>query len=214
MIEPKQGSYWTLQRPDLLSLIEEQVTNVLDVGCAAGMNASIYRQMGAKRIVGVELNPEIAQRARERFDEVIVGSIEDENLPLSAGHFDLIVCGDVLEHLANPWKTLAYLWRLASSRGKLLVSIPNVRFARVIYQLVVAGDFPYAPVGVLDRTHLRFFTRKSFAHALLDSKWRPLRWSKTPFNLKQRILNALTLGMFRDFLTPQHYVVAEKAEDR
>jgi len=88
-------------------------------------------------------------------------SIEEMSLPVTAGTLDLILCLDVLEHLRDPWRVAQYLNTLLRPGGSLIVSIPNIRNRHVLLPLVMRGAWEYTDSGILDRTHLRFFTRKS-----------------------------------------------------
>jgi SAM-dependent methyltransferase len=83
------------------------------------------------------------------------------SLPVPEGTLDLILCLDVLEHLLNPWRVAQYLNSLLRPGGSLIVSIPNIRNRRVLLQLAIRGKWEYTESGILDRTHLRFFTRTS-----------------------------------------------------
>lgn len=207
----KPETYYQCCRKDLLDLLPPSFVpeRVLDVGCAEGCNAPELRRMGAKVLVGVEINPRAAAVAKQRFDKVIERSIEEgEALGLEKSSFSLIICGDVLEHLVDPWSALQYLRGLVVPEGYLLASIPNVRFLGVLMPLVLHGRFEYRVSGVLDITHLRFFTRAEIDAMLRGAGWVPVRWSSDPFGGKRRLANRLTLGLLKDFLVIQHYVLA------
>jgi 2-polyprenyl-3-methyl-5-hydroxy-6-metoxy-1,4-benzoquinol methylase len=138
---------------------------VLDVGCAQGANADTLRGAKATRLVGIEIDEGFAEVARSRYDEVITGSVEDK-LPWAPGSFDTILCYDVLEHLRDPWSVLAGLRELLRPGGRVHVALPNARHTSVWLPLVLRGRFAYAPAGLLDVTHLRFFARRD-AEALV-----------------------------------------------
>src|SRR5262249_29387460 len=108
---------------------------------------------------GLELDPDAAAAARTRLDAVHEGDIETATPPLAEGSFDAAVCGDVLEHLRDPLVFLRRLRGWLRPNGTLVASIPNVRHHTVIRSLL-AGNWTYEPAGLLDRTHLRFFTRR------------------------------------------------------
>jgi SAM-dependent methyltransferase len=132
--------------------------HVLDVGCATGYLAAELVRRGC-RVVGVEANPAAAARARERCELVVVGDVED---PAVRGELprdmDLLLLADVLEHLRDPWETLAALRDTLAPGGRAVASIPNFGHWTARRELV-RGRFPYAEHGLFDRTHLRFFTR-------------------------------------------------------
>lgn len=160
------GPHWrTLKRdyvPEgLLELITVPPRLVLDVGCFCGaVGARLKAQYPGVRVMGVEPVQAAAQVARERLDAVLVGKLEEVDLSeagISPGNVDVIILADVLEHMYNPWQALVSLRQLLAPGGVALASIPNIRNFTVINQLV-QGDFPYAGAGILDITHLRFFT--------------------------------------------------------
>ena len=159
--QPRRSSassaYYHFRRPELVALVPPEATSVLDVGCGAGRMGEALKRRQRCRVVGVEQCGEAAQEARERLDEVLVGDIEDPQLNLGALAFDCIVCGDVLEHLRDPQQVLQRLTGLLSAEGTLIASLPNVRNCQVLRDLA-AGFWTYEPAGILDATHLRFFT--------------------------------------------------------
>jgi SAM-dependent methyltransferase len=139
---------------------------VLDVGCATGYLAAELARRGCT-VVGVEFDPVAAQQARAFCREVVVGDLESEAVRADvqravadAGGVDTVICADVLEHLRDPWAVLAWLRTLLDPGGRAIVSVPNIAHwtAR---RALLRGRFDYADFGLLDRTHLRFFTRGS-----------------------------------------------------
>lgn len=161
-------AYFTHSRPEVVDRVPVGARRILDLGCAAGrLGASIkYRQPAA--VTGVELDPEAARVAAEVLDTVLAGSISEGLLDRLEGGFDAIVAADILEHLPDPWSTVRSLGRLLRPGGTLVVSVPNVANLGVLTALV-AGRFDYQPEGILDRTHLRFFTRATAVDLLADA---------------------------------------------
>ncbi|HVY29334.1 MAG TPA: class I SAM-dependent methyltransferase [Polyangiaceae bacterium] len=157
---PEDESYYTHARPEVLRLVPEGARHVLDVGCGAGaLGASIKRAFPQAQVRGVELVSSAAEQARGRLDAV---SNADATAPLPVDWPapDVLVFADVLEHLVDPWQALQS-WRQRAAPGcHLVVSLPNVSHASVVSGLQ-KGQFRYADEGLLDRTHLRFFTRES-----------------------------------------------------
>jgi SAM-dependent methyltransferase len=141
-------------------------SRVLDVGCATGYVAAELSARGCE-VVGLEPNPLSAAQAERHCERVIVGSVESaDDRALIPGSFDFVIFGDVLEHLMDPWEALRSTRGLLSPGGVAVVSLPNVAAWPVRLRLL-AGSFEYRDFGLLDRTHLRFFTRAS-AHALVE----------------------------------------------
>ncbi|KKM13020.1 hypothetical protein SY88_00140 [Clostridiales bacterium PH28_bin88] len=208
----KPDGYYSGQRKDLIDLVPSGYRTVLDVGCGEGNNTPYLRQKGATYVAGIEITPENAAIARTQMDEVWCGSVEAE-LPFQVGQFDLIICADVLEHLVDPWAALRKLRRLLSSSGYVLASIPNIRYLPVLFELLVKGRFRYVPAGVLDRTHLRFFTRLEILNLFEVAGFEIVRWSRNRKGRKLGPLNSVTLGLFNDFITLQYYVLARPRPD-
>ncbi len=132
---------------------------------------------------------------------------------MPARQFDVILCLDVLEHMVDPW---AVVGRLVSqylkAGGILIASVPNVRHYSVTLPLLLGGKWDYADAGLLDRTHLRFFTRHSALQLLAHPQLAAASCSATGFDgwSKKRLLNAMTLGVFQEFVTYQYYLTARK----
>jgi len=138
----------------------------LDVGAADGFLAELLTRQGWQ-VTALERNPEQAAKARGRCHEVIIADLA-EAAPRLEGAFDAIVYGDVLEHLSDPLPALVALNRSLASGGRILVSVPNVAHLWVRLSLLL-GRWDYADRGILDRTHVRFFTRRSFTRFLGDA---------------------------------------------
>jgi 2-polyprenyl-3-methyl-5-hydroxy-6-metoxy-1,4-benzoquinol methylase len=142
---------------------------VLDVGCAAGDLARVLAERGCG-VTGIEIDPEAARHAEKLCERVVVGDVEDLDLSemLRDEAFDVIVFGDTLEHFKNPLRTLDRLKPFLRSEGYLVASIPNVAHGSVRLALI-QGKFRYSPLGLLDNTHLRFFTRASVEQLFEDA---------------------------------------------
>ncbi len=141
----------------LISMIPEGA-RVLDIGCGTGSVASMIRGLRRVDIVGIEPNPERAKRAEQDGLTVINGLYTDD-IPKKYGKFDVILFADVIEHFENPIAILEQIKPALSATGNVLASIPNVAHWTVRLRLL-AGQFDYQPTGIMDATHLRWFTRK------------------------------------------------------
>jgi trans-aconitate methyltransferase len=147
----------------LLGLVPGDVERVVEVGCSSGaLGAAFLREHPEVEYIGIELVEEYAERARARLSEVVVGNIEHfEDRTFEVLHpTDCWIFGDVLEHLYDPWRTLKRVRESLGERGCVVACIPNVQHWSLQAQLN-AGEFHYADSGLLDRTHIRFFTRKT-----------------------------------------------------
>ena len=148
-------------RTELLQLITDIPERVFEIGCGAGATGLALKQKHKDmEFIGLELDEKAAQIAQSRLDKVFVANIENADLDifgLKKEYFDLIICADVLEHLYDPWKTLFILRKYLKPDGKILASFPNIQNINIIVNLV-KGDWTYTKHGILDATHLRFFT--------------------------------------------------------
>ena len=167
-------------RPDyapvgLLELIPPAPARVLDIGCFCGGTGRWLKQRFPKvEMVGIECLAPAAARARESYERVIEAPIEAVDFEaegLAPGSFDAIVAADVLEHLVNPWAVLQRLRPLLTSTGALYISLPNIRNLNVLLRLV-NGEWRYVGAGILDVSHLRFFTRTQALEMLAETGWR------------------------------------------
>ena len=142
---------------------------VLELGCSTGFMSRVLRERGC-HVVAVEEDAAAAERARPSCARVIVGDVErlDLGRALGKARFDVIVAADVLEHLKDPLRLLRGLKRFLADDGWVVASLPNVAHGSVRLALL-GGEFRYNPTGLLDRTHLRFFTRDSLQKLFDDA---------------------------------------------
>ncbi|MBT3922101.1 MAG: glycosyltransferase [Nitrospina sp.] len=158
-MEEKPISYYENIRNDLIPLVPSDANCILEIGCGSGRTGLELKKQYGAFVAGVELNPVAANLANEVLDDVVQGNIESIDLPYGSGSFDCIMFADVLEHLVDPLSVLMKVRPLLKYGGTVVTSIPNVQFHGVIHQLV-EGNWTYEKEGILDETHLRFFTYK------------------------------------------------------
>lgn len=161
LLREKWKMGYVLRQPNslLVDLIEckKEDFSVLEVGCSTGVNLlGIGNAYPKAQLYGVEINANAAKMA-SAFADVRVGNIEDKNLDFGDVSFDYIIFGDVLEHLHDPKGVLEYCKSFLAEGGKIIASIPNLMHWSVMKALI-NGLFPYADFGLLDRTHIHFFT--------------------------------------------------------
>jgi SAM-dependent methyltransferase len=205
----RSGSQFAVnERPDIEKLVPPRTQALLDVGCGTGRLGASLKALGITRVVGVDLNPAAAEQARALLDEVVVADIERDELPFEDSSFDCIVYGDVLEHLVDPWATLHRQRRLLAPTGAVIVSIPNVAHWRNVLN-VVRGRWEYTPSGMLDATHLRFFTWPGIEHLLDQAGYRVVQVN-TPISRgsKSWLLNRITRRRLEHLLVWRYVVVA------
>jgi 2-polyprenyl-3-methyl-5-hydroxy-6-metoxy-1,4-benzoquinol methylase len=196
------------QRVEMLQYVPADATSVLDVGCATGLfGDGLRRASTATRIVGIDVTPHPDEHPNP-YDERITGAYPEA---VGAERFDCIVFNDVLEHLVDPWEALEVARDLLTADGVVVASIPNVRnVPYVLRPLLVNGRWRYADTGILDRTHLRFFTRSSIVEMFEQCGYtveelEPI--NPTP-NGRWAALNRYLRGRLDDFLAVQFAVVA------
>jgi 2-polyprenyl-3-methyl-5-hydroxy-6-metoxy-1,4-benzoquinol methylase/Tfp pilus assembly protein PilF len=166
-------AYYGSARPELQCHVPQRAKRILDVGCGEGAFGHSLKARGAKEVVGIETVEAAWKRAKNVLDNALLGDIEKIELPYEDGYFDCITCCDVLEHLVDPAAALRKLSRVLAPDGQFVISIPNVRFFQVV-EALAHGRWPYGDSGILDRTHLRFFTKVELP-ALIDDAGLDLR---------------------------------------
>jgi 2-polyprenyl-3-methyl-5-hydroxy-6-metoxy-1,4-benzoquinol methylase len=210
MYEDKGMQYYSHVRHEIAPLIPANCERILEIGCGQGDTLLWLKntQPHCQWLGGVELFPDPGRIAQERLDWFCAGNIETLDLPIEKGSLDLILCLDVLEHLVDPWAVVAKLHTFLKPGGAIVASIPNVRFFRASLDLVVFGNWQYTQEGILDKTHLRFFTKKTAIDLMQSSglhcdqmigkgleKGRKARW-----------LNFLTCGLLQPFFEFQYLI--------
>jgi len=157
--------YFEIANPEIPKLLSRLPAglSVLDVGCGSGVHGAELKRIFGHRVVGVDLSEGSIQKAKTRLAEAYVADVtKPEVYPFSSRRkFDLIVFSDILEHLYDPLDVLTRHYPLLAPGGKVLISLPNVAIWNVRLALL-AGRFEYQDTGTLDRTHVRFYTRRTF----------------------------------------------------
>ena len=197
----------------LLALVGSE-KRVLDVGCSSGYLARPLAARGCT-VVGLELDPDAAEEARAVCEEVLVGDVETMELPFGLGSFDVVLCGDLIEHLRDPETFLRRVLPLLREGGRLVLTTPNV--ANWAMRLgLLAGRWRYTERGILDRTHTHLFTRGTLVETLERAGYRvveldftvPLPVARTPTT--ERIAHAVA-GVRPPLFAYQFVVAAEPA---
>jgi 2-polyprenyl-3-methyl-5-hydroxy-6-metoxy-1,4-benzoquinol methylase len=200
-----QTGYHDLIRHDALSIVPAKAGSVLDVGGGIGATSVHLKDQGrADRVFvldiiedgflsGVDAHASVNLDASNAFAEI------NET-------FDTILCLDVLEHLVNPWSVIRQLTPLLRPGGVIVASLPNIRHWDIVYPLVVKGTFDLADKGLLDRTHMRWFTRKSAVELMTCSGLKLKHIEGRLPAARWRIANALTLGRMRGLFELQYLI--------
>lgn len=151
--------YYGNSRTEMRAFLPDRYRRVLEIGCGEGtfrQNLELPNEYW-----GVELVPEAALRAQDRLDRVLTGTFEANFEQIPDAHFDLVICNDVIEHMPDHDAFLQAIVTKMAPGGHLMGSVPNVRYLPNLLGLLVDRDWAYGDEGVLDRTHLRFFTSTS-----------------------------------------------------
>jgi len=225
--EPPSGELpaitrYDVDRSEMLPFVPTSARTVLDVGCAAGwFGAALRDRDPSLEVTGIEPDPVASAHAATVLDRVVAGVFPDEaDKAARPGGYDVIVFNDVLEHMVDPRAALDAARPLLSSSGVVVASIPNVRHVSVTGPLVSRGEWEYKSVGVLDSTHLRFFTETSVRQLFADAGWKITTCA--PINRCARIANPetprwvsalgkLTGGRSDPFFVLQYAIVASPA---
>ena len=211
LYQSKTDQYFDRASWDLIGLVTPGNHKILEIGCGTGKTGYTLKQLGkAEEVVGVDLNLSSVTAAADRLDNVMCADIEEVSLPYPAGYFDYILCGDVLEHLHDPWSTTKKLSHYLKTSQFLIASIPNVRNWQVVRSLVFQGRWDYAESGLLDFTHLRFFTKCGIVEMFDHAGFAIDELGKGQFSRKEKLANFLTLGFGKEFLVKQYIVRAKK----
>jgi 2-polyprenyl-3-methyl-5-hydroxy-6-metoxy-1,4-benzoquinol methylase len=215
----KKITYFSNARLDIISLIPNNPAQIiLEIGAGGGDTLIEIKKRGlAKEVVGVELMAlKGTNQTHNLIDSFIFIDLDREKLSFKEEYFDVIILGDVLEHLINPWEVVETLSVFLKKGGIIVMSLPNIRDITALYKIVVRGDFAYNPDGgILDKTHMRFFCKKNAIDLLTTEnltvkKVEPISSkNKNGKNLRS-IVNKLSLGIFEEFITSQYLVVSQK----
>lgn len=162
LYDEKCNGYFSRARTEIEPLLSQQngvPRRALEIGCSEGHTLEWLKKAGyCNWVAGVEPYAEL-RTSIGAIDEFFKIDIEQELPAIAPSSLDLILCLDVLEHLINPWETVRRIDSLLKPGGQLIISVPNIRNYHVLFDLAFCGKFSYSESGILDRTHLRFFTR-------------------------------------------------------
>lgn len=212
MYEDKQSEYFGIVRQDIAPLLPKHAVRVLEIGCGSGATlAWLKASRRADWIAGIELNAAAATVARTRLDLLLEGDVDRLIEQFPPQSLDLILCLDVLEHLVDPWATLKRLQTLLRPGGQLIASLPNIRHYSVLLPLLFAGRWRYETAGIMDRTHLRFFSRETAVELLRQAGLGIAATRSTyAWGTQDRWKDWLTLGLLRGFFSFQYLLSGRK----
>jgi 2-polyprenyl-3-methyl-5-hydroxy-6-metoxy-1,4-benzoquinol methylase len=221
-----QDKYDDKPRMDIIDLVPGSCEHILEIGCGTGATGAVIKEKNPDwYYVGLEIDEQAARIAGTRLDQVLsidLDKIHPGQFNFEKEYFDLIIAADVLEHLYDPWRVMHFLWGFLKKNGKVLLSFPNTQNINLIANLV-QGHWTYEKYGLLDATHIRFFTWAEIEKLLQGTGYRILRSVSQlqagldghTYPLELSISNMVLKNVSREeaqkLFTFQYLVLAEKA---
>ncbi len=198
--------YYRNVRSEVFPLIARTHDDVLDMGGGVGATSRALKRAGLANRISLwdfdAASVEDASASRE-FEYVERVDLNAPSTWPEKRRYDLILLLDVLEHLTDPWQSLRAIAARLSPRGEIIISLPNVRDVSVVGPLVLRGTWRYRDNGVLDRTHMRFFTRRSMLE-MLERSGLAVVEVRAIRNPLRKLINLLSLGLLSDFTAKQY----------
>lgn len=216
--ENKDSSYYFQVREDLISLLPVNANQkILEIGAGSGNTlVEIKGRKLASEAVGVDIfDLENSHQKNPAIDNFIIANLETEELDLPMEYFDVILAGDVLEHLVDPWKVVEKVTKFLKKGGIFIVSVPNIREISSMSKILFGGGFNYDPEGgIMDKTHLRFFCKRNVQELFNENDYRVISVRPildiTPKSSVRKTINKITMNIFEEFLTSQYIAVTQK----
>lgn len=206
--------YHARVRDDVLELVPDGTQTVLDIGGGIGSSAAYLKSVGkATKAVVVDL---VADNCLPEIDAGYAGNLENPELlqqvVAEQGKFDAILCLDVLEHVTDPWSVIDYCHDTLNKDGVIVASIPNVRNHQLLFPLIFKGQFNLTESGILDRTHLRWFVKDTAVELMTRNNLVLEHIEGRMYGRKKKLLNALTLGLFKHFFYLQYFIRVRRTD--
>lgn len=218
MLKPQ---YYLSSRPEMLEFILNQPKISLEIGCREGLfSRTLKEKLQVQETWGVEPDEKVKNDALANLDHFINEFFNKDTL-LPNNYFDLIIFNDVLEHLYDPWEALNKAKDLLKNDGQIIISLPNIRYKSILIDLILHDNFEYKSAGILDITHIRFFTKSTMIR-LFDNTGFNIRKQSSLKKLKKRkwyyvftklhilIFNLLTFNHFESMFHEQYGFTLEK----
>lgn len=207
----KDASYYCGYRDDLFPFIPANIKRSLDVGCGEGGFSLKLKEDINTETWGIEIDKKSAEIAKKNLDKVLIGSYEDVSNELPKKYFDWIFFNDVLEHMIEPEDCLVKSIENLSQDGRIMLSIPNMRQAKVLSELLIHKDWRYKVSGIQDKTHLRFYTKKSLMRMINECNYEieSIRGINAMKHWLITLANIVTFNFFEDTKYQQFLVIAK-----
>jgi len=191
-------NYYSHTRSEVADLIPKNIGTILDIGCGQGNFLKLVKEQTGAETWGVEAAIEVGEKAKSHIDKILIGKVEDVINSIPDTYFDCVTFNDVLEHLLEPKEVLEMIKPKLSEKGIVIASIPNVRYCHNLYDLLIKRDWKYKDEGILDSTHLRFFTQKSMKRMFEEAGYKIIKLEGIN-EFKSWILEVFNLSTFHYF---------------
>ncbi len=180
---------------------------ILDIGCGTGSLGKYLIDRYESNVTGLDIVQDNYQESSKVLNRAIIGDMETMDIKELGGDFDYIIFSDSLEHMIDSNKVIEIVKTLLTSDGTLLISMPNVRNFRVTFPLLLSDSWEYKDEGLLDWTHMRFFTYSSILDLLDLHDFKIFRVKvDLPISSKVGIINLLTFGLLKKHLTSHYFI--------
>ena len=206
-------NYYGNPRMDLIQYMPKDVVNVLELGCGEGDTLKRIKEIYPNvSTTGIELYEKAARIATNYADRIIEGDIEEISLDIEDSSVDVIICGDVIEHLKDPWKVLRKFTRVLKDEGRIIASIPNIGHLSPLFK-ILTNKYDFQDSGIFDRTHLRFYTRKTISTVFYDADCEIVECiPQMSYSWKTKLLMIVSFGILRKFLISYFIIIAKKRD--
>jgi SAM-dependent methyltransferase len=207
----KPVGYFGMGRSDISPYLPPQLKRTLDIGCGEGNFSKFIKTSLNAETWGIELHNPAGEIATAKLDRVLIGPVENKLAEIPDNYFDCVFMNDVIEHLVDPWIVLKSVKGKLVSGGVVIASIPNILNTRGIKKFFWEKDWQYEESGLFDRTHLRFFTRKSIVRLFNECGYViDVMRGNAIDNYKSFIITFLSFGYLYDCRYVQYIVKAKK----
>jgi len=164
-------SYFTNPRKEMLAFLPEKCSRLLDVGYGGGDFGALVKEKKNTEVWGVDLSSRAIEHAKDKLDHAILGEFSPTS-SIPDNYFDVITFNDSLEHFPDPMPALQLCKTKLAPGGCIVCSLPNVRYIDNVIHFLIDMDWKYQDAGILDYTHLRFFTKKSMERWFVDAGYK------------------------------------------
>jgi len=199
-LDSRPSDYYSLSRAEMMNYVPSDARRLIEFGCGYGNFSELATRERQLECWGIEVEPEAAKCAAHKIHKVLCGDAAELLQELPDSYFDCAVFNDILEHMADPYTLLLKVKAKLSPAGVVVASIPNVRYWRNLKRLVFRGEWTYTDKGILDRSHLRFFTKKSIISMFDEAGYSIIRIDgiKPTRSRSFRVANLIALGSLSD----------------